>query len=211
VLVQLAHVIAPFTPFLAEELYRNLTAGESVHLNDWPKAGNINDQVVTEMDAVRVVVNEGLSERSKNQLKVRQPLLSINVSGMADLGPNSDLYLEVIKEELNVKQVNWSTEGEQAVSLDTNITEELKLEGLAREVVRFVQSARKEAGLEVDDRIHLTLNTDSEELNRAIKEHASYICSETLTTKLDKSVENGQESEHKIGDSVLNISLRVAN
>jgi isoleucyl-tRNA synthetase len=210
VLVQLAKVIAPFTPFLAEELFRNLTGEESVHLQDWPKIGHVNELVVTEMDAVRHVVNEGLSGRSKAQIKVRQPLSAVNVTGMVDLGPNKELYLDVLMEELNVKAVNWSSEGEQSVELDLELTDALKLEGLAREVVRFVQSARKDAGLEVDDRIHLTLTSDSEELNSAIKEHTSYICSETLTTKLDKTVENGHESEHKIGNSILNICLKVS-
>ena len=210
VLVQLAHVIAPFAPFLAEELYRNLTGGESVHLRDWPEAGHINERVVVEMDAIREVVNEGLSERSKAQIKVRQPLASVKVTGMTDLGPNKDLYLDVLIEELNVKSVDWSTDGDKSIALDTEITDELRLEGLAREVVRFVQSARKDAGLDVDDRIHLSLNTDSEELNKAIKEHTSYICKETLTTKLDNSVTDGYSSEHKMQDTVLKINLEKA-
>jgi isoleucyl-tRNA synthetase len=211
VLVQLAHVIAPFAPFLAEELFRKLTAKESVHLQDWPKVGHVNEQVVLEMDAIRHVVNEGLSARSRAQIKVRQPLAAVTVSGMVDLGPHKDLYLEVLKEELNVKSVNWSTEGEQSVELDLELTEDLKAEGLAREVVRLVQSARKDAGLEVDDRIHLTLKTDSEELNKAIKEYTSYICSETLTTKLDKNVADGYSSEQKIAGSVISIFLKTSN
>lgn len=211
VLVQLAHVIAPFTPFLSEELFRNLTAKESVHLQDWPEIGHVNELVVREMDAIRHVVNEGLSARSRAQIKVRQPLAAVNVSGMVDLGPNKDLYLEVLKEELNVKQVNWSTEGEKSVELDTGLTEELKLEGLAREVVRLVQSARKDAGLEVDDRIHLTLNSDSEELNKAIKEYTSYICSETLTTKLDPSLTDGYSTKQKIAGSTVKIFLKKSN
>jgi isoleucyl-tRNA synthetase len=207
VMVQLAHVIAPFTPFMAEELYRNLTGGESVHLNDWPEAGHVNELVVSEMDAIRHVVNEGLSARSKAQIKVRQPLAAVNIFGMVDLGSNKELYLEVLKEELNVKAVNWSLSGEKSVEIDTDITEDLKLEGLAREVVRFVQSARKEAGLEVDDRIHLTLISDSEELNKAIKEYSSYICSETLTAKLDSSLTGGYVSEQKLAGSKITVLL----
>jgi isoleucyl-tRNA synthetase len=207
VMVQLAHVIAPFTPFMAEELYKNLTGGESVHLNDWPEAGHVNELVVSEMDAIRHVVNEGLSARSKAQIKVRQPLAAVNVYGMVGLGPNKELYLDVLKEELNVKAVNWSLTGEKSVEIDTDITEGLKLEGLAREVVRFVQSARKDAGLEVDDRIHLTLNSDSEELNKAIKEYSSYICSETLTTKLDSSLTDGYVSEQKLTESKITVIL----
>jgi isoleucyl-tRNA synthetase len=211
VLVQLSKIIAPFTPFLAEELYRNLTGDESVHLQDWPAVGHVNEQVVREMDAIRHAVNEGLSGRSKAQIKVRQPLNSVKVTGMVDLGPNKELYLDVLKEELNVKQVSWSVEGEQSVELDLDITDELRLEGLAREVVRLVQSARKESGLEVDDRIHMTLESDSEELNKSIKEYTSYICSETLTTKLDSTVSGGHESVHKLAGSVLKVNFVKAN
>jgi isoleucyl-tRNA synthetase len=208
VLVQLAHVLAPFTPFLAEELYQKLTGGESVHLLDWPKVGHVNEQVVTEMDAIRFVVNEGLSQRSKAQIKVRQPLQSISVSGMVDLGPNSSLYLEVLKEELNVKDVKWSSTGEKVIELDLEMTEALKLEGVAREIVRFVQSARKDAGLDVDDRIELSLSTDSDELNKALTDYSSYIASETLTVDFSDNIDGGYKVEHKVNGSLLTISLR---
>lgn len=184
VLVQLAHVLAPFTPFLADELYRNLTGGESVHLNLWPKVGHVNEQVVREMDAVRDVVNEGLSLRAKAQIKVRQPLSSIAVRGGVDLGPNEALYLDILKEEVNVKQAQWTCDGDFGVELDTNITTELKQEGVAREVVRSVQSARKNAGLDVDDRIVLSLHSDDSTVAAAIKTHKDYIATETLAESL---------------------------
>ncbi len=208
VLVQTAHVMAPFTPFLAEELYRNLTGGESVHLRDWPAVGHVNEQVVTEMDAIRACVNEGLSQRSKAQIKVRQPLQAVSVSGMVDLGPNSELYLDVLKEELNVKTVNWVSSGEKLIELDLEITPDLKSEGVAREVVRFVQNARKEAGLEVDDRIELSLVTDSNELKQAITDYADYISSETLTVELKDDMDSGFTSSQKVGGSSLTIKLR---
>jgi isoleucyl-tRNA synthetase len=211
VLVQLAHVIAPFTPFLAEELFQKLTGEESVHLRDWPEVGNVDETLVGEMDAVRHVVNEGLSLRAKNQIKVRQPLSSISVTGMVSLGKNTDLYLDILKEELNVKQVNWGTDGEPTVELDVKLTNSLIQEGLAREVVRLVQNARKEARLDVDDRITLTLATDSKELQKAILEYSSYICSETLTTLLDKTTTSGHSSEHKINDYMVQINLKKAH
>jgi isoleucyl-tRNA synthetase len=191
VLVQLAHVLAPFTPFMAEELYRNLTGGESVHLREWPKVGHVNETVVREMDSLRSVVNEGLSIRAKSQLKTRQPLASISVNGGVDLGPLKDDYLEVLKEELNLKMVNWSTEGDYEVTLDTDLTEELKDEGVAREVVRIIQTARKDAGLQVDDRIHLSISTNSKTVMRAIEAYKSYIEDETLATNLSYNEEFG--------------------
>ncbi len=209
VLVQLSITMASFTPFLAEELYRNLTGNKSVHLCDWPENGKINNKIVEEMDALRYVVNEGLSARAKAQVKVRQPLNSITVNGMTDLGDSKDLYLEILKEELNIKNVEWHTEGEQSVELDLNITESLKREGLAREVVRFVQNARKEAGLDVDDRINLSLKTDSDVLSSAINEFSDYISKEALAAILtDEITTDGKfTSSHNIGDAEISISL----
>ncbi len=208
VLVQLAHVIAPFVPFLAEELYRNLTGGESVHLRDWPKAGHVNERVIREMDFVRSVVNEGLSQRSKAQLKVRQPLRSISIAGGEDLGPNTELYLDILKEEVNVKQINWSTEGSVTITLDLDVTKDLAQEGQAREVVRLVQNARKDAGLEVDERIILSLVTKSKELKRAIEKHTEYIKAETLATELKMDGEFSYVTEGVVSDSTVTISLQ---
>ncbi len=197
VLVQLAHVMAPFTPFLAEELYKNLTGLKSVHLSDWPKVGHVNERVVVEMDAVRRAVNEGLALRSRHGVKIRQPLASIKVSGAPDLGPEKEHYLHIIEEEINVKRVLWDSKGKELYELDTKITEELKAEGLAREVVRAVQQARKDAGLQVDDRIDLYLSTDDATMKQAIKEWEEYISSQTLAASLISSSEL-TESKNKM-------------
>jgi isoleucyl-tRNA synthetase len=189
VLVQFAHVVAPFAPFIADELYINLTGNKSVHLNDWPKVGHINELVVGEMDSLRSAVNDGLSLRAKSQIKTRQPLASITVSGARDLGPQKDNYLKVLEEELNVKAVSWISDGEYSVELDFNLTPELISEGLSRELVRLVQSARKDADLQVDDRINLILHTESPDLMQAISAHADYISSETLAVSVN-TIEN---------------------
>ncbi len=209
VLVQLAHVMAPFTPFLAEKLYRLLTGGESVHLNKWPSVGHLNEQVVREMDAVRVVVNEGLSLRAKAQLKVRQPLASITVAGAEALGPAAESYFDVLKEEVNVKTVNWSTDGDFSVNLNTELTDDLKREGIAREVVRLVQDVRKKVGLDVDDRIELGLVTDSVLLKAAIDQFEEYIASETLAARVTKrSVSAENVHEHVLVGESLTVSLK---
>lgn len=176
VLVQLSMVLAPFTPFLAEELYQKLTGGESVHLLDWPVAGHVNQLVIDEMAELRGYVNEGLSLRAQSKMKVRQPLAAITVPRLGEFVD----YVDILREELNVKNVVAGN----TLSLDMNLTPELKREGLMREVVRHVQSARKAAGLHVDDRIMLMLTTTENELQEAINAHRDEIMAEVLATSL---------------------------
>jgi len=198
VLVRLAYVLAPFTPFLAEELYQNLTGDtESVHLKDWLPAGHINDLVMNDMETVRTYVNEGLSLRAKAGIKVRQPLVSVTVPS---LGEYVD-FEAILAEELNIKKVIVGGE----VALDESITPELKREGLMREVVRYVQNARKNAGLNVDDRIVLSLSAD-EELQKAIDEHIATIKAETLAVEVAEN--DGYEESVEVEGKSLTIQLK---
>jgi isoleucyl-tRNA synthetase len=202
VLVSLSQILAPFTPFLAEELYQKLTDGESVHLLDWPKAGHINELVVNEMETVRDYVNQGLSIRAKERHKVRQPLAGVTVPS---LGKFVD-FEDILREELNVKSVKLGDE----FTIDLVITPELKSEGTAREVIRHIQSARKNAGLNIEDRIDLSLLTDNVGLKQAIKTHMKIITDETLATKFSESIELGYKVDAKIDDAQLTISLQKA-
>lgn len=197
VLLKLSVILAPFTPFLAEELYQKLGGGEeSVHLLDWPINFEANEAVMNEMDEVRDFVNQALGLRAKLGLKVRQPLASVSVPR---LGKSVDCE-SILLDELNVKAVKLGGE----VSLDVNITPELKREGLMREVIRFVQSARKNAGLNVDDRIILSLETDDKELQKAIAENQETILAETLST-IGQTIDN--PSAVKIDGAGLTICL----
>ncbi|TAL14906.1 isoleucine--tRNA ligase [Patescibacteria group bacterium] len=198
VLVQLSEVLAPFTPFLADELYQKLTGGESVHLLDWPVGGHVNELVVSDMELVREYVNQGLSIRAKERQKVRQPLASVTVP---TFGTTID-FKDILKDELNVKDVFDGGD----VSLDLYVTPELAREGLMREVVRHVQSARKDAGLNVDDRINLSLKTEDDDLQKAIVEHETTIADETLATHL-RSGEYNYNTTVKIDGVELTISL----
>ncbi len=200
VLVRLAYVLAPFTPFLAEELYHNLTGDkESIHLKDWLPAGRVNELVMNDMEMVRDYVNQGLSLRAKAGLKVRQPLTSVTVP---TLGKHID-FESILKDELNVKSV---TQGDE-MNIDEKITPELKREGLMREVVRVVQAARKAADLSVDDRIELELAAEDKQVAAAIREHEKTIMTETLAVKLT-SVDNGYETQSKVDGAELDIKLK---
>ncbi len=213
VLVKLACVLAPFTPFLAEELYQKLTGGESVHLLLWPEAGPVDKSLIKDMAALREVVTEGLARRAAARLKVRQPLGMVKINGQN--AKSLKRFESVIKDELNVKSVLFHdaalAEGEAGrltIELDTELTAELKREGLMREVVRLVQNARKSAGLKVDDRISLVLQSQDAQLSRAIREHSATIKSETLAVRLAGEGRREYEIKTKVDSATLLIGLQ---
>jgi isoleucyl-tRNA synthetase len=208
VLVRLSLVMAPFTPFLSEELYRNLTGQESVHLCDWPPAGHTNGVVLSEMSLIREVITQGLAQRAAAGVRVRQPLQLVNVYADSDIKPE---LLEIIAEELNVKTVNLQKAGKvgAAAELDLTITPELKQEGLARELIRHIQNARKQAGLNVDDRISLKLETESEQVRTAYEKYKSEIFKETLAVKED--AEAGHKETVKLDDAEVLVILSKTN
>ncbi len=226
VMVQLAHVLAPFTPFLAEELYQKLTGGESVHLQDWPQIGHVNELVLQRMRLVRHVINIGLSSRAEQGIKVRQPLSKATLRWTYKDFPQE--LLDIIKEELNVKEVvidNRQLKPDKTflenleadnfkqlyrIELDTRITPELKREGIMREVVRNVQNARKQAGLEVDDRIRLQILTDDAAIMQAIAEHKETIEQETLADALYDHEAKVFTAIVKIEGTEVNIGLSKA-
>lgn len=223
VLVTLAEVMAPFTPFLAEELYQKLTGGESVHLLNWPEVGHTNDLLVQRMAAARHVIAIGLGMRAQQGIKVRQPLAGATLKGHFKGYPPE--LLQIIQEELNLKSLKVDDtqassdrsfhenlkEGNfdklYQIELDFHLTPELKREGMMREVIRFVQNARKQAGLNVDDRIKLYLATDNKELQQAVNEHAKTISQETLAAELSAKKVEGYAAEVKVEGSDLGISL----
>jgi isoleucyl-tRNA synthetase len=212
VLVRLSQAIAPFTPFLAEELYQKLTGGESVHLTVWPQVGHVNELVLDRMVRTRDIIETGLALRmyksdSEVQIKVRQPL-----SSLAYTSDKLDAYYEsIIAEEVNVKAVIHDPEEHAVivVRLDKTITPELYREGLSREVVRHIQTARKDAGLNVDDRIQLLLSTDNPDVIQTLAEFEDEIATEVLS--IGKEVgETQYETTVKIDGSELRIQLTKA-
>jgi len=185
VLVTLAKMMAPFTPFIAEEIYKNLTGKESVHLADLPTGDrhHVDELLNDEMRRVREIVTEGLQLRAQAKIKVRQPLASVTLKGVFQ-----DELLEIIKEELNIKEVLVNTEQVEKVVLDAKITPELAQEGKAREIVRCVQEMRKEAGFEVDNRIKIWYNGQLE----VFASFGEMIAKETLADAItDGLQENG--------------------
>jgi len=255
VLETVSRVLAPLAPLLAEEVWRGVTGGRSVHLTDWPSAADLpaDDALVTAMDAVRDVCSAALSLRKARGQRVRLPLALLTVAS-----PNADAltpFTALIADEVNVKRVvltsdvaqysnrvlslvprvlgprlggevqnvikavragAWSADdgvvmaggvelrageyelklvaadaehtaplsgAEGVVVLDTVVTPELAAEGLARDVVRAVQQARRDADLNVSDRISLTVSA-SPEVTTAVQTHEAFVAAETLSTSV---------------------------
>jgi isoleucyl-tRNA synthetase len=184
----LSKLMAPFVPFMAESIYRNLSRGSSVHLSDFPEARPWHDpEVEASMARARQAVEAGLAARDAVRIKVRQPLASIALPGE----PLPEDVAAIVREELNVKSITF---GAPEVGLDSEITEELRLEGLAREVVRAIQDRRKKMGLNVEDRIHTCVEADGL-LVKAIDKHADYIKNETLSVTIEHGKGDGCEGE----------------
>jgi isoleucyl-tRNA synthetase len=273
-LVEAAKLLAPFTPFLADEIYANLTAGEagefgeapdSVHLCDFPQPARelIDDELEAGMEAVQRTVELGRAARAQAKAKIRQPLRKAVVVASEAERAAIERLTTVVSSELNVKEIEFVTEEAElvsyrvrpnyrtlgprfgksmpqvaaavealdaahvadaleegakvgisidgadheltaddidlvmeplegyqveaeaghAVALALELDDELRAEGLAREVVRAVQNARKEAGLEISDRISLELGGDPELLDAA-RAHEEYVTGETLATSV---------------------------
>ena len=219
VLVRLSYMLAPFTPFLAEELYHNLTGdNESIHLKDWLPAGEIDNSMLRDMNALRTAVNDGLSKRASEGIKVRQPLASVKLINTISQDTPAEVVqflIDIAKDELNVKSVEIVTDSESesvqpSVVYDLTITPELKREGLMREIVRHVQSARKQAGLQIDDRIVLSISSDDSEISQAIDAFADVIKSETLAVELNSVVKESEKYDAKIEGKLVEISLKKA-
>ncbi len=263
VLETLTRVAAPMAPLIGEEIWRGLTGGRSVHLEDWPDAAQFpnEEELVGAMDELRQITSQALALRKANRLRVRLPLARLEVvtAHAEALTP----FVHILAEELNVKQVDltqlepesaanygivhtltvnaraagprlgkqvqeviraaksgdWSEsgadvvaggialqpgeyeltlqvgasgEGEDAlgllpgggfVLLRTATTEALEEEGIARDAIRAVQEARKNAGLDVSDRIVLALNAEPANAV-ALERHQSLIAAETLATAI---------------------------
>ncbi|GII22808.1 isoleucine--tRNA ligase [Planosporangium mesophilum] len=271
VLETLARVVAPLAPMVAEEIWRGLTGGRSVHLTDWPDAAEFpaDHELVASMDSVRDVCSAALSLRKARGLRVRLPLprLTVATPDAERLRPFADL----VADEVNVKDVafaadvdrycqqvltvvpralgprvggqvqhvikavkagDWSLVdgapvaagvtlqpgeyelrlvaadaensaplpgGEGVVVLDTAVTPELAAEGLARDVVRVVQLARRDAGLDVTDRIALVVDAPAE-VAAAVEAHRDFVANETLATSVTLSDAGDRGFEGEVGE-----------
>jgi len=176
VLVRFCRLAAPIAPFITEEIYRNLTKEESVHLSEWPSQkilSEVDTEILKNMKSVREIIEKIHALRKENNISLRQPLMKANVDGIDIPGE----YGNIFTEELNLKKIVFKSKKEDKgddikVSLDTEITPELKAEGEMREIVRKIQDARKELGTDLDELVNVALPTWPKEFEDEIKKRA---------------------------------------
>ncbi|MBI4034392.1 isoleucine--tRNA ligase [Candidatus Saccharibacteria bacterium] len=177
VLARLCQLLAPWAPFISDQLWRELLpGGASVHLSDWPAAEELNRELVDEMAKIRKLISIGHAQRAEEGIKVRQPLSKAYI---ALKSAKKDDYAEILRDELNVKEIVWTT-GQPNVRVATLITPELRLEGFIRELVRETQQLRKHSKFNVDDKIKVRLLHSDDFVERALRRHGEYYYAEVL-------------------------------
>lgn len=199
VLVRLSKLLAPFMPFISEEIYLNLGGKQSVHLEQLRNSRVVSKKEQALLDVVkrtREIISMALAARAEAGIKVRQPLSSLDVSDDLDL---SGEYVDMIKDEVNVDNVNITKvdsdkleAGKPLVRLDTTITGELRLRGLARDIIRHGQVLRRDAGYALDDRITVVARTEDKDLKAVLKGQRANI---TNALQADEVVEQADQED----------------
>jgi isoleucyl-tRNA synthetase len=233
-LVTLAKLLAPFTPFLAEELYQNLVrsvftdAPESVHLTDFPQADTnmIDKQLSDDNRLAMKVCSMGRSARSKAGIKIRQPLETLYVGVASDFEARSlERVAPLILDELNIKELKTNTlekvggmevanfsvvsEAGSCVAVSTYITVELQAEGIAREIVHRLQTMRRTANYEIADHIKVYYDANAFFV-QALSAFADYIRQETLADDIEEGIPDDVDlqEEHKISGYHLTLGIK---
>lgn len=218
VFVELSKLMAPFTPFMAEEIYKNLTGKLSVHLEDYPKFDEkmIDYDLNEQMLKVRKIVELGLALRAENNLKVRQPLGYMDAR---DLDKLPEELVDNILDELNVKEVNSGLEKREVVAkiesngvtvwIDTKLTDDLINEGNYREIVRHIQDMRKFAGYRAGESAVVGFETSDEKIAMIIEKNCKEIQEDTAS-KVEKDLfdEFDGEKTVKVGESSVKLRIK---
>jgi len=224
-LVTLSKLLAPFVPFIAEEIYRNLIcsvnqqAPESVHLTDFPLANEakIDDRLDGEVRLAMKIASLGRAARAKAGIKVRQPLAKAIITLTQESGRGAlQKSAADVMDEINVKELEFvkdtlsedmpyhavANDGKYWVAIDARLSPQLEDEGASREIVRHIQTMRRAAGFDVADHI-ATYYQGEEDITRVMKDFAGYIKQETLSLELTKRLppEGAYVEKHRISNS----------
>lgn len=194
VLAHLCFLLAPFMPFIADEMYRNLTPGYWVHTQDWPQAGKIGGLealkimkkdygvLIKAMEEIREVASLIHAQRKEKQIPVRQPLEKVTIYSTSEEPPQD--VLEILLDEINVKNVVWEKGKQLDVKLDTIITPELEEEGKTRELARQIQEERKKLETPLSAKISVTTPWMPKS-----QENINWLKKRTLATEMKKGDE----------------------
>lgn len=210
VLETLSKVMAPFTPFVAEAIWQKVTGFDfvndkrSVHLEDWPTTNltdEVDEKIITDMNMVRKIVEIGLAKRDEVKIKIRQPLAKFQITSNKYKIEDENL-VDLIEDELNVKEVVFATGFEEKIELDTVITPELEVEGLKRELVRAINNLRKNNGLTINDRVTLYWASDDTLIKKTMEQFKEEIKLDTLATDIIMEKKDGAE-EQKVNGKII--------
>ncbi len=218
VLTDLARAMAPFTPFIAETLWQKVTGNnfqdenKSVHLENWPEAeieeNEEEKEILEKMRLTRKIVELSLAKRDEAGIKVRQPLQKLKIKNLK-LRIEEE-YLNLIEDEVNVKEVDF-IKGDNdipVVEIDTNITDELKVEGVKRDLVRFINALRKDAGMTIRDRVEVFWQSESELVKKVFAQFGEEIMRDTLSDKIGKGEGGDFKKEAKIEGEAVKLGIK---
>ncbi len=212
-LKSLSQILAPFTPFWSEALYLSLPLKKkavSVHLTDWPRLPHswADSKLLRLMVEAREIVAEALAERNAKAIKVRQPLQTLKFRNKS-LEKYPEI-LELVKEEVNVKEAVFDESLKTPIWLDDKITADLKAEGLVRELMRMAQDLRQKSGLKPGESIELFVDA-SQELTDVFsfrtKELESKLFAKKIEFKKSEAIFTG-ESEDTLDGNPVWIGIR---
>ena len=228
VFLTLSRLLAPFVPFIAEAIYQRMRyegMKESVHLCDYPDfdEGCLDEGLEDAMEKVREIADIGRSLRGKVGIKIRYPLRELIVVCEEDVERKVKGFVDLLREEINVKKVSFSRrEGhkmepsryimekrdDMKVILDIELTDDLLAEGLSREIVRRIQAMRKEMDLEIEDRIRTEISIEESKI-KLLKEWIDYIAGETRSVSVDfkESPKGELVKKWRIGDTEVTIGI----
>jgi isoleucyl-tRNA synthetase len=217
VLLQLSKVMAPFMPFKAESVWQKVTGNdfknsdESVHLSGWPKTQITDKKVLEEMQKARELTEQILAARDERGFKVRQPIGEAIITFKLN-----NEYKKIVEDECNIKKIAegkldklpkrgiWRKFGE-TLAINFEMTPELKMEGVKREIVRFINALRKQAGMTIKDRAVIYYETASKEIKEVFKKLGEEIMKDTLSDKINNKMDEAEtKKEVKVnGEEVV--------
>jgi len=209
VLSEFSKIIAPFLPFIAEAIYKSLQNTSSVHLENWPNLNKklIDKNLLDSMAEIRKIASLALEARQKAEIKVRQPLSELRIKNYELRGKKE--LLEILADEINVKQIVFDRKIKNEVELDTKITPELKAEGQLRELTRIIQGLRKETGYTPKDKIYLWLEGQKEiefAVNKYLNDFKEKVGAESVEFR--RTEKSDAELETKIDDQKIWIGIK---